>query len=92
MGANETAPRLIFKAEPDYTEEARIAKYQGAALLYAEIGSDGIPRRIIPIRNLGFGLGEKAVEVVSRWRFKPGIRDGQPVAVAANIEVNFQLK
>jgi TonB family protein len=92
VGVNATAPVLLFKAEPDYTEEARIAKYQGTVLLYAEIGTDGIAHRITPVRTLGFGLGEKAVEAISRWRFKPGTKDGQPVTVAATIEVNFRLK
>jgi TonB family protein len=92
VGMSVTAPVLTFKVEPEYTEEARIAKYQGSVLLYAEIGSDGIAHRITAIRTLGFGLGEKAVEAVSRWRFKPGTKDGEPVTVAATIEVNFRLK
>jgi TonB family protein len=92
VGVNATAPVLLFKAEPDYTEAARIAKYQGAVLLYTEIGTDGTAHRITPVRTLGFGLGEKAVEAISRWRFKPGTKDGQPVTVAATIEVNFRLK
>ncbi len=91
VGGDVTAPVLIFKTESKYTAEARIAKYQGAALLSVEIGSDGLPRDIRAVRALGFGLTEKAVEAVSQWKFKPGTKDGQPVTVAATIEVNFKL-
>jgi TonB family protein len=37
------------------------------------------------------GLDEKAVEAVEKWKFKPGFKDGKPVAVAATVEVNFRL-
>ena len=92
VGGNTTAPVLSVKVEPGYTEEARIAKYQGSALLYTEIGTDGLARRTTAIRPLAFGLTEKAVGAVSQWKFKPGLKDGQPVPVAATIEVSFHLK
>jgi periplasmic protein TonB len=43
------------------------------------------------VRGLGLGLDENAIEAVSQWQFKPGTRDGQPVKVAATIEVNYRL-
>jgi TonB family protein len=84
-------PRLISKVEPEYTEEARAARYQGTVVLSVVIGTDGLAHNATVARSLGLGLDQKAVEAVSQWQFKPGVKDGAPVAVAATIEVNFRL-
>ncbi len=86
-----TAPVLIFKVEPEFSEEARKAKLQGVVMLYAEVGTDGRLRNIRVTRGLGLGLDEKALEAVKQWRFRPGYRNGKPVVEPAVIEVNFHL-
>jgi TonB family protein len=91
VGGGVSSPVLLRKVEPDYTEEARKAKYEGTVLLYAEIGADGRATNIKVQRSLGLGLDEKAIEAVKQWQFKPGEKDGKPVTVAATIEVNFRL-
>jgi TonB family protein len=85
-----TAPVLLYKTQPDYTEEARKAKYQGTVLLYIEVDPSGKATNIRVQRSLGLGLDEKAIEAVKQWKFKPGYRDGNPVPVSATIEVNFR--
>ena len=91
VGAGVSAPQLISKTEPEYTEQARAAKYQGSVLLYIEVGPDGAAHNMKVIRSLGLGLDEKAIDAVSQWKFKPGMKNGQPVTVQATIEVNFRL-
>jgi TonB family protein len=91
IGGEVSAPVPIYRPEPDYSEKARKAKYQGTVVLYVEVDPSGHPRNIKVVRSLGLGLDEKAVEAVSRWEFRPGMKDGQPVTVAATIEVNFRL-
>jgi len=86
-----TAPTVLYKVEPEFSEEARKAKYQGTVLLTIEVGEDGQPHRLRILRGLGLGLDEKAIEAVSRWKFKPAQRNGRPVRAAATIEVNFRL-
>jgi TonB family protein len=91
IGNGVSAPRLLFKVEPQYSEEAISAKFQGTVLLYVEVDEQGLPRNIRVIRPLGLGLDEKAIEAVEKWKFSPGKKDGKPVAVQAQIEVNFRL-
>jgi protein TonB len=86
-----TAPVAKFTPDPDYSEEARKAKYQGTVTLYAVIGPDGKPHSLRVVRSLGMGLDEKALEKVRTWLFEPGRKDGQPVAVAMSIVVDFHL-
>jgi TonB family protein len=86
-----TAPVAKFTPEPDFSEEARKAKYQGVVVLAAVIGPDGKPRNIHVVRSLGMGLDEKAIERVRTWLFEPGKKNGTPVAVAMNLEVDFRL-
>jgi len=89
--ASVMAPRLIFKTEPEYTAEARNARLQGTVLLYTQITTDGHATALKVVRGLGMGLDEKAMECVAKWRFEPGTKDGRPVTVEAQIEVNFRL-
>jgi TonB family protein len=91
IGGGVSAPVPIFKPEPEYSEEARKAKFQGAVLLAIVILPDGSTSNIRVIRPLGLGLDEKAIEAVQKWRFRPSMKDGKPVAVTANVEVNFRL-
>ncbi|HEY6351708.1 MAG TPA: energy transducer TonB [Candidatus Angelobacter sp.] len=86
-----SAPVPKFVPDPDYSEEARKAKYQGTITLYAIIGTDGRPRSLKVVHGLGMGLDEKAMEKVRTWLFEPGKKDGQAVAVAMNIVVDFHL-
>jgi TonB family protein len=91
VGGGVSAPALIHKVEPKYSEEARKAKYQGTVILYVEISPDG--RAVNPrvVRSLGLGLDENAIEAVRKWKFRPGYKDGKAVTVVAQIEVNFRL-
>jgi TonB family protein len=89
--AKATMPKLIRKTEPEYTEEARQAKFQGTVTLSAVINAEGVAQDLRVVHTLGMGLDEKAIEAVKQWKFEPGTRDGKPVATMSTIEVNFRL-
>jgi TonB family protein len=91
IGGGVSSPVPTFKAEPEYSEQARKAKWQGDVLLQVVVDETGVPQNIQVVRSLGLGLDQKAIEAVQKWRFKPGLKDGTPVPVAATIQVNFRL-
>ena len=91
VGSGISAPVLLSKIEPEYTEEARAAKLQGTVMLYVQIAPDGTANNIQVTKSLGLGLDEKAIETVTKWKFQPGMKNGAPVTVEATIEVNFRL-
>jgi TonB family protein len=91
VGGGVSAPRALYTPDPEYSEEARKAKYQGTCVLWLIVGPDGRPRDIKISRSLGLGLDEKAIEAVKTWKFEPAMKDGKPVAVQINVEVSFRL-
>jgi periplasmic protein TonB len=91
VGGGVTAPRVIYAPEPEFSDEARKAKYQGTVVLWLVVGSDGTTHNIRVRQSLGMGLDEKAIEAIRQWKFEPGRKDGIPVAVQVDVEVNFRL-
>ena len=84
-------PRTTYSPAAQYSEKARVAKYQGTCILKLVVGTDGHPRNIRVINPIGMGLDEKAVEAVRTWRFQPATKDGTPVAFEVAVEVSFHL-
>ena len=92
IGSDVTPPRIISKVDPSYTDEARAARIQGTVTLECVIRKDGNVevRRIV--RGLGYGLDDQATTALQQWKFEPGKKSGEPVAVMINVEVNFNLQ
>jgi periplasmic protein TonB len=90
-GRGVSAPRVIYQTDPEFSEEARKAKYQGTCVLGLIVDANGRPTNIHVINALGMGLDEKAIESVRNWKFEPGQKDGHPVAVEIAVEVDFHL-
>jgi periplasmic protein TonB len=82
---------LLWKMDPEYSEDARRAKVSGTVLLRIEVDTNGRPRNITVRQGIGLGLDDKAIEAVSRWKFRPGMVNGKPVVVVAFVDVNFRL-
>jgi len=88
---NVSQPELIWKSEPEYTEEARKVKLQGTVQLRIVVDERGRAESIEVTHGLGLGLDERAVAAVRQWKFKPGMRGGKPVPTVAIIQVSFRL-
>ena len=86
-----TAPVGKFTPDPDFSEEARKAKFQGNCVLGLIVDANGRPTNIRVLNALGMGLDEKAIESVKNWKFEPGKKDGHDVAVEIAVEVDFHL-
>jgi periplasmic protein TonB len=91
VGGGVTAPRVIYAPDPEFSEAARKAKFQGTVVLSVVVGTDGLAHDVRIVRSLGMGLDEKAIEALGTWRFEPGRKDGLPVAVLVNVAVSFRL-
>ncbi|MGA8616951.1 MAG: energy transducer TonB [Candidatus Sulfotelmatobacter sp.] len=90
-GRGVTAPRVIYQTDPEFSEEARKAKYQGTCVLGLIVDANGRPTNIRVLNALGMGLDEKAIESVKNWKFEPGQKDGHAVSVEIAVEVDFHL-
>ena len=91
VGGGVSNPTLVYKVEAVYSERAQKAKVQGTVLLYLQVDPSGKAINMRVLHSLGLGLDEKAMEAVKQWKFRPGLKDGTPVTVEAQVEVNFRL-
>ena len=90
-GNGVSAPVVISKVEPDYSDQARSAHREGPVALDFVVDVDGKAKDIKVLRSLGLGLDEKAIEAVQKWRFKPGEKEGMAVPVMTTVEIRFRL-
>lgn len=93
-GAGITLPEVITEVKPAYTAEAMRAKVQGVVWLECIVMPDGTVGSVKITKSLDpvFGLDEQAIAAARKWRFKPGMRQGQPVPVIITIELTFTLR
>lgn len=86
-----TKVRLISKPEPQYTEEARRNGTQGTVVLWAIFSKTGEVTNVHVVATLPNGLTEACLDAVSKIRFVPATKDGQPVSMWLTLEYNFNL-
>lgn len=91
IGKGVTPPRVVFQRDPEFSDLAREAKYQGTIIVMLIVDKTGQARNIRIVRPLGLGLDQKAVATISMWRFDPAKKNGEPVNVEIAVEVSFRL-
>ncbi|MGH9588439.1 MAG: energy transducer TonB [Acidobacteriaceae bacterium] len=90
-GGGVSAPVLLHYVDPEFSDEARRAKYQGICVVSLIVDKNGDPQNIQIVRALGMGLDQKAEEAVRQYKFKPAYYHGHAVPVLINVEVNFRI-
>ncbi len=91
IGGSVRPPVLTFSVDPEFSEEARKAKFSGNVEVYLWVDENGNPSHVKVVRGVGMGLDEKAVEAVRQYKFKPALQNGKPVKVDLYVDVNFQI-
>jgi TonB family protein len=84
-------PEVIYKEEPEYSDEARKARHEGTVLIDLEVDASGRPINVRVARSLGLGLDEKAMAAVSHWKFRPAMAGNRAVTAPARVAVSFHL-
>ena len=93
-GKDVLAPQVVREVKPDYTPEAKAQRIQGNVELSVVVKDDGSVGEVTVTRSLDdtFGLDPEAVNAMRQWQFKPGTKNGKPVAVRVSVEMTFRLK
>ena len=91
VGGGVSAPQLVHSVEPEFTEQARRADYQGDISIQLIVDSQGHPQDVRAITHLAMGLEAKAINAVKQYRFRPAIYQGHAVSVYIVIDVSFHL-
>jgi TonB family protein len=92
IGDGVRSPVLVKEVKPHYTEGAMRRKVEGIVETNSVVLADGTVGDVTITRSLDDELDQEAIKAVKQWQFKPGTKDGKPVAVAVNIELTFTLK
>jgi protein TonB len=93
-GNGVTLPVVVSEVKPDYTPEPKAAGIKGTVGLGTVVLADGTVGDVTVAQSLDtvHGLDQQAVKAMKQWRFKPGLKDGKPVAVLVAVEMTFTLK
>jgi len=93
IGKDVTSPVVVFNPQPKYTANALRRKVQGTVVMTAVVLPDGMVTNVSVIRSLDrYSLDDVARATAARWRFRPGLRQGVPVAVRVRIALEFKLR
>jgi len=92
VGGGVSEPKPTYAPLPEYSDDGRKARVQGAVELIVVVKADGTADIRDVRKSLGYGLDQKAIDAVKTWKFLPGKKDGIAVATLVSIQVNFTLR
>ena len=86
-----TKPTYKFRVDPKYPDTAKEAKKEGTVILQLTIDENGIPKNIVALTSLGFGLEEAAIEATKKMTFNPATKGGTPIDLE-NVQIPYEFK
>jgi TonB family protein len=89
IGGGVSAPVPLSRTEPVFPKGIDPQVTNAVVLLTIVIAKDGSVTNVEPLRG-DPAFFENAIEAVKQWKFTPGMKDGEPVPIKANVEVNFR--
>jgi TonB family protein len=92
VGGGVTPPVVVTQIQPEYSDDARKARIMGTVEMVIIVQTDGTAKLERVVHSLGYGLDQRAIEAVIRWKFLPGKKDGLPVPTRIGVAVNFSLR
>jgi protein TonB len=93
-GNGVTLPSVVREVRAGYTKEAKDQRIEGTVLMDCVVKADGAVGDVTVTRSLDaiYGLDREAIAALKQWQFRPGVKDGKPVAVQVTVEMTFTLK
>ena len=91
VGGSVSVPVPLFQPQAEITDEARKNNVNGDCAFSLVVDAHGLPQDVQQTKKLGYGLDQNAIAAIMQYRFKPAIKNGQPVSVKINIEVSFRI-
>jgi TonB family protein len=88
---NQSNPRAVLQVFPSYTPAAKESRLDGTVEVEVVIGADGFIHSPKITKSLDPDLDKQALRVLSLWRFEPGRKAGNPIAVTARLEFAFHV-
>jgi TonB family protein len=89
VGGDVKPPKILHYVEPEPSEQETYV--EGTVKIAAVINLDGTPSDLHVVKGLNDSEDKLALEALKQWRFSPGTKDGRPVRVRINVEINFHL-
>jgi periplasmic protein TonB len=92
-GNGVSLPQVTRSVGPHYTSEAMRHRIEGKVVLSAVVLTDGTVGNVTITESLDslYGLDDNAVKATKQWQFKPGTKDGRPVAVRVSVMMTFTM-
>jgi len=90
VGGAVSAPEVIVETAPEYPQ--LFFKKNSVVVIDLVVDTEGLPQNVHIVKSGGEKFDKKAIEAVEKYRFKPSLKEGQPVPVEIRAEVHFSVK